>query len=568
MSEASILSANDRMLEQERQRQQQQRFQKLVEIGIALSAQRDRDMLLETILLEAKRLACADGGTLYLRTEDDGLKFAIMRTDSLHIAMGGTTGKEIPFPPLRMYDQETGQPNHKNIATHAALEGKTINIPDAYEATDFDFSGTKKFDQGTGYRSCSFLTVPLKNHEGEVIGVLQLLNAIDPDSGKVVPFDADIQPLIEALSSQAAVALDNQQLIQAQQDLLGAFIKVIAHAIDRKSPYTGGHCERVPIITEMLAKAACEAKEGPFKDFSLTPDDWYELHIAAWLHDCGKVTTPEYVVDKATKLETIYDRIETVNTRFEVMKRDAEIAYLKARLNPDADHVAAKQKRDEVVQQLEDDRRFIVNANVGGEFMKDEDIARVEAIGARPWRDWTGSVKPFLSDNERYNLSIRKGTLTEEERKIINDHIVVTIDMLEQLPFPRNLRRVPEYAGGHHEKMDGTGYPRGLVRDQMSVPARIMAIADIFEALTAADRPYKKAKKLSEAIKIMSFMKKDHHIDPELFDLFLSSGIYLDYARRYLAPELIDEVSVEGYLGPVDAPQTPPGQAGGKRAAG
>ena len=277
-------------------------FQRLIEIGISLSTERDKDVLMETILLEAKDISHADGGTLYIRTEDDRLRFQIMRTDSLNIAMGGTTGKEINFPPLALYDPKTGEQNLKNVASCAAVTGESINIPDAYETDEFDFSGTKKFDEGTGYRSQSFLTVPLKNSQNEIIGVLQLLNAKDPASGETVPFSADIQPLIEALASQAAVALDNQQLLESQKRLLDSFIELIASAIDAKSPYTGGHCQRVPELTKMLAKAACDESEGPFADFDLTEEQWYELHIAAWLHDCGKVTTPEYVVDKATKL--------------------------------------------------------------------------------------------------------------------------------------------------------------------------------------------------------------------------------------------------------------------------
>ncbi|HEY4636188.1 MAG TPA: GAF domain-containing protein, partial [Rhodospirillales bacterium] len=290
-------------------------FQRLIEIGISLSAERDTNRLMETILLEAKDLSNADGGTLYLRTEDNNLKFEIMRTDSLKIAMGGTTGKEITFPPVRLHDQTTGKENRTNVASCAALTGKSINIPDAYEAKNFDFSGTRRFDQGTGYRSKSFLTVPMKNSQDEVIGVLQLLNAIDRKTGEVIPFGDDIQPLIEALASQAAVALDNKQLLDAQKLLLDSFIELIASAIDAKSPYTGGHCQRVPELTKMLAKAACESKDVPFAEFDLTEEEWYELHIAAWLHDCGKVTTPEYVVDKATKLETIYDRVHEVRTR-------------------------------------------------------------------------------------------------------------------------------------------------------------------------------------------------------------------------------------------------------------
>jgi HD-GYP domain-containing protein (c-di-GMP phosphodiesterase class II) len=579
-------------------------FQRLIEIGIALSAERDTNRLMETILLEAKDLCNADGGTLYLRTEDNNLKFEIMRTDSLNIAMGGTTGKEITFPPVRLYDPSTGKENLANVASCSALTGKSINIPDAYEAKDFDFSGTRRFDQGTGYRSKSFLTVPMKNSQDEIIGVLQLLNAIDRKTGKVIAFSDDIQPLIEALASQAAVALDNKQLLDAQKLLLDSFIELIASAIDAKSPYTGGHCQRVPELTKMLAKAACEAKDGPFADFDLTEEEWYELHISAWLHDCGKVTTPEYVVDKATKLETIYDRVHEIRTRFEVVKRDAEIEYLKAMLEGKENPAALRARLDERLKKLDDDYAFIAQCNIGGEFMAPEKIERVKEISGVQWKrtldDRIGIAheekkrkertapptlpvtENLLSDRddhiiyrdgpdstaeqdnefgfkldvpehkfnlgEVYNLCIARGTLTAEERYKINDHIVQTIIMLGQLPFPKHLKRVPEYAGGHHEKMDGTGYPKKLNKDDMSVPARIMAIADIFEALTAADRPYKSPKKLSESVKIMSFMKKDAHIDSDLFELFLRSGVFKEYAERFLDPAQIDDVDVNQYL--------------------
>ncbi|MDA0306953.1 MAG: GAF domain-containing protein [Proteobacteria bacterium] len=582
-------------------------FERLIEIGIALSAEQDTDRLMEMILLEAKDLANADGGTLYLATEDNGLKFEIMRTDSLKIAMGGTTGKEITFPPVRLIDPETGKENRANVASCAALTGRSINIPDAYDSQEFDFTGTKKFDEGTGYRSKSFLTVPLKNSKDDIIGVLQLLNAQEVDTGEVIPFSGEIQPLIEALASQAAVALDNKQLLDAQKLLLDSFIELIASAIDAKSPYTGGHCQRVPELTKMLARAACDAKEGPFADFDLSEDDWYELTIAALLHDCGKVTTPEYVVDKATKLETIYDRIHEIRTRFEVAKREAEIDYYKALVDGQGkaggDPDKLKAGLDERLAKLDDDFAFIAECNIGGEFMAPEKIDRVKEIAELTWtrtlddrigvaheeqkrKDRTPAptlpvVENLLSDRgdhiiyreegqvaaqddkygfkldvpelkfnlgEIYNLSIARGTLTAEERFKINDHIVQTIVMLQQLPFPEHLKRVPEYAGAHHEKMDGSGYPRKLNRDDMSTPARIMAIADIFEALTAADRPYKLPKKLSESVKIMSFMKKDAHIDGELFELFLTSGVYKEYAETFLNEDQLDEVDVSAYL--------------------
>ena len=522
-------------------------FKQIIDLGIALSSERNHDRLLERILLGAKDIANADGGTIYLRTEDDRLAFAIIRNDTLGIAMGGTTGKTIPFPALRMYREDDSQPNHSNVSTHVALTGTTINIADAYDTANFDFAGTKAFDQKTGYRSKSFLTVPLKNHKGDVIGVVQLINARVRNAPDVIPFDPELVPLIESLASQAAVALDNQQLIQAQKNLFDSFMTMMAAAVDAKSAYTGGHCQRVPVLTEMLAEAACGETEGVFAEFQLTEEEWYELQIAGGLHDVGKVTTPVHIMDKATKLEKIVDRIDEVKVRFELLKRDAEVEYLKKIVANGVDKAALETEVKARIDQIAQDYAFIAECNIGGEFMADEKIARLKEIAKQPVT-LDGKVQPLLNDDEVMNLSIRRGTLNDSDRKIINDHIVLTIQMLESLPFPKSLRRVPEIAGGHHEKMDGTGYPKGLTKEQMSMPARMMGIADIFEALTAADRPYKKPKTLSESIKIMSFMKKDQHIDSDLFDLFLRSGIYRKYAERFLLPEQIDEVDVAQYL--------------------
>jgi len=576
------------------------RYRRLVELGIALSAERNHERLMEQILLGAKELTNADGGTLYLLSEDRaGLRFEIMRNDSMGIALGGTTGAAVPYPPIPMRDP-SGRPNLGHVAAAAAITGKIISIADAYRADEgYDFSGPRRFDAETGYRSHSFLTVPLANRAAEVVGVLQLINARRPD-GAVVPFADEVLPVIEALASQAAVALDNQMLLEAQKNLFRAFLQVFANAIDAKSPYTGGHCRRVPELTIMLARAADAAEDGPLADFHLSDDEWYELEVAGGLHDCGKITTSEFVVDKATKLETIYNRIHEIRTRFEVVKRDVEIDYLKA-VAAGGDEGALRAARDARCAELDDDFAFLCACNLGGESMAPDAVARLERIAATTWLrtldDGIGvsweearrrpAVKPALPVAERliadkpehvvphdtvplapdnpwgfivkppahkfnlgelYNLKVRRGTLTEEERYHINDHIVQTIIMLEALPYPRTLQRVPEWAGGHHEKMDGTGYPRGLKREEMSVPARIMAIADIFEALTARDRPYKTPKKLSECIAIMAQMRDDDHVDPDLFALFLTSGVFQRYAEAFLLPEQIDAVEIGRYL--------------------
>ena len=521
------------------------RLEQLLGIGVALSRERDINKLLEIILLAAKDITNADGGTLYRMDDDKALKFAIVRNDSLRIAMGGTTGVEIPFYPIHLF-LESGAKNTKMVTAYAVHSSQSVNIADAYPEEGFDFSGTKAFDKKMGYGSHSFLTVPMKNHENEIIGVLQLINAKDRTTGKVQPFSASDQHLAESLASQAAIALTNRLLINHLEALFESFIGLINAAIDDKSPYTGGHCNRVPELTMMLADAVTKNRVGPLKDFSMTERDRYELRIAGLLHDCGKITTPVHVVDKATKLETIYDRITLVDTRFEVIKRDLQIAALRGQ--------TSEQELGTKLKAVDDDRAFLQRTNVGGEFMRDEDVERVKKIstGYR-WIDSTGTECNFLSDDELKNLTIRAGTLTGEERTVINHHIDLTIDMLEALPWPKHLTNVPEYAGGHHERMDGKGYPRGLTREQMSVQARCMGIADIFEALTAKDRPYKKGKTLTESLSILGKMKLGQHVDPDLFDVFMWEKVYETYAKQYMSPEQIDDVDlskVPGYVAP------------------
>lgn len=516
------------------------RLNDLNAIGAALSSERDINRLLESILSAARKITNADAGTLYLvDAEKQVLTFEILHNDSLKIYMGGTSGNPIPFYPIALYHD--GKPNLAMVVSYSVLRRETVNIPDAYIAEGFDFSGTKNFDAKTGYRSRSFLSVPMLDHEHEIIGVLQLINALD-ETGEVKQFSKDDQQLLESLASQAAIALSNRRLIQQLEELFESLINLINTAIDDKSPYTGGHCARVPALTMMLAEAANRAKPGALKDFNLTDKDRYELKIAGLLHDCGKITTPVHVVDKSTKLQTIFDRIHLIDTRFEVLKRDAEIAKLKGE--------KSEAEGSAYIKQLDEDREFLRFCNIGSEKMQDADIARVRQIAKYQWRNVQGEQANFLSAEEVENLTIWAGTLTAAEREIINHHINVTIKMLEALPWPNHLKHVPEYAGGHHERMDGKGYPRGLTREQMPIQARVMGIADIFEALTAKDRPYKEGKTLTESLTILGKFKQNGHIDPDLFDVFIREKVYLDYARQFLKPEQIDAVDeskIPGY---------------------
>ena len=519
---------------------------RLNEIGIALSAATDVAVLCDMILTGAMELTNSDGGSLYRMSDDkSSLEFVIVSTHSLDIHMGGNSGHEIKFPAIPLL--VNGKANKSNVVSCAVHDENTINIPDAYHAEGFDFTGTRKFDQQTGYRTRSILTIPLKNHHDDIIGVLQLINAKDEVSGDTREFGVADQQLAESLASQAAVAITNNRLIEEQRELFESFIKLMASAIDEKSPYTGGHCKRVPELTMMIAEACHNSDSGALKDFKMTERDRYELTIAGWLHDCGKVTTPEYVVDKATKLETIYDRINTVDTRFEVLKRDVTIDGLQQKIERLKNDVSAdctdidiemKQK----IAQLNDDRDFIRSSNIGGEFMDESLQQRVKDIAEYRWTDPDGVNAKFFNDNEIENLTIAKGTLTNDEREVIQNHMAVTIKMLAKLPFPKHLANVPEYAGGHHERMDGKGYPKGLTREQMSLQARMMAVADIFEALSASDRPYKTGKPLTECLRILGSMKKDNHVDPDIFDVFVRDKVYLRYAEEFLPKAQIDEV--------------------------
>ena len=568
----------------------QDKLEYLIQMGLELGQERDRITLLRKILFGGKILLNCDAATLYIVTEHKTLRFA-QRTKS----------DELPSLEIPLYD-ETGAPVERYMASWCALHNEPIIVDDVYSETRFDSSGAKKMDAESGYRTVSILTVPLSARKGEVIGVLQFLNALDPETGTVIPFRPELLRFVTAMATQAAVALDNVKLIEAQKELLDAMIKLIAGAIDAKSPYTGGHCERVPELAVMLAEAASSVNEGTLAAFSFkTDEEWREFRIGAWLHDCGKVTTPEYVVDKASKLEAIYNRIHEVRMRFEVLLRDARISQLEsvaAGTNP----VEALARYDARRTKLTDDFAFIAECNLGGESMVPEKLERLKRIAEETWLrhfdDRIGmpyqelkrysdeqvtlpAIEKLLADKphhiilrsdrqspdpkwgfkikvpenlynygEVYNLSIGRGTLTEEERFKINEHVMQSMMMLEQLPLPKNMRRIPEYAGTHHETLTGNGYPRKMVEAEITIPMRIMAIADVFEALTASDRPYKKTKTLSESINVLSFLKKDRHIDPALFDLLLTSGVYRRYAEKYLLQEQIDEVDISKYVDP------------------
>jgi HD-GYP domain-containing protein (c-di-GMP phosphodiesterase class II) len=515
-------------------------IRRLNQIGTALSAEKNLDRLLEMIVDEAREFTNADGGTLYIMSDDEEeLHFAIVQNTSLNIRMGGTGGK-ITWPSVRLKNLD-GKPNHANVSAYAAIRGQVVNISDVYHAEGFNFEGTRRFDAETGYRSKSMLVVPMRNHENDIIGVLQLLNAQIEGQAEVVLFSMENQKMTESLASQAAVAISNKRLIHDLENLLESFIRTIATAIDEKSPYTGGHVRRVSELTMAIAEKINKSAEGPYADIRFDEDELKELHISAWLHDVGKITTPEYIVDKGKKLETIYNRMEALKARFEILKRDYTIEALKKGNRQREEYRAEKLNCDvgEDERDLDADCDFLADINMGTKLMDKKMLDRLKGIAGRKWI-LGEDLQSFLSDEEVYNLSIPVGTLTDKEKEIVKNHVTVTHKMLCQLPFPKKLKNVSYYASSHHERIDGAGYPFGLKGDEIPLQARIIALADVFDALTAKDRPYKKDKTLSEAIKIMRYMVNDNHIDRDLFELFIKERIHLDYAKKELTSSQID----------------------------
>ena len=569
----------------------------LIENGLIMARTRERSTLIRHTLFEGQRLLHCDAATMYLVTDHKTLQFAMRTRDD---ELGAS---EIP-----LYEPQTGQLNERYVSTYCALHRRSVVIDDVYRETRFDLSGTRVFDYESGYRTVSLLTVPMVPRDGEVLGVLQFINKLDPVTGLVTAFSPDLVGLVEALAAQAAVTLDNLQLIDARKAFMESLIHTIATAIDAKSPYTGRHSVRVPELAVMLAEAAHAVSDGPLAAFKFeTEDQWHEFRVGAWLHDCGKITTPEYVIDKSAKLETLYNRIHEIRMRFEVLLRDADIERLQAQLRG-GDAAKTSALFDAQKAHLIEDFAFIAQCNLGAEDMTPVQSARVRQIANTPWmrhfddrlglaheellrRQSGQDIQPTLpvretllanlphhliarspqdvpdegfgfkvdvpdhlyDHGEVYNLLVKRGTLTEEERYKINEHMIHGIMMLERMPFPKSLQRVPEYAGTHHETLAGTGYPRKLNAQALSVPARIMAIADIFEALTSIDRPYKSPKKFSQALQILHSLKVKGHIDADLFDLFLTAGVHLRYVRKFLSPEQMDDVDIRDYLGPVPA---------------
>jgi len=520
-------------------------IQRLTQIGLALSSETDLQKIFDMILEEAIDFTNADAATIY-RVSEDGkaLEFEIVYNYSLGLRMGGTHDP-VNWKPVMLYDED-GNPRVNHIVSNVYHTKQSLCFEDVYKTTEYDISGTITTDRANNYRCKSMLTIPLKNHEDEVLGVIQVINAMDKRK-RIIPFSEEYKSMLTSLASQAAIALSNRKLIESLETLLMQFMRSIAHGIERKSKYSSDHIQRVAILTDMIAARINEDKAGIYIDRHFTETELKELSMAGWMHDVGKIITPEFVMDKSTKLETIFDRIDLVKTRFKMMILSLKLlqkestadefdAFIRTQFPVTID-------KTNVFTYLDESLAFIEKVNIGGEFLPDSDLQRLEEIHSIRF-ECKGIHCFLIQEEEKTNLQIRRGTLTSEEIKQMSSHVMVTWEMLSQLSFPKKYKNVAFYASTHHEKLNGKGYPWGLTAEKLPLQSRIIAVADIFEALTSADRPYKKPKTLSEALKIMAFCVKDGDLDTSLLDFFLDSGLYLDFANRFMNQEYIDDVNI------------------------
>lgn len=507
---------------------EENRIQKLFEVSMTLSKEKNIVSLIDKILESARELTNADAGTLYLK-EGFNLHFKVVQTESLGISIGGKQG-EIGWPAVRLYNQD-GCENITNISAVSALRKKIITIEDCYSESSYDFSGAKKFDELNNYRTKSMIVIPLKDFEDQVIGVLQLINKIDEKTGEIISFNSFDKDMSVALASQATVLILNTKLLEELETFLERFMRGIGEAVDKKSPYTGNHVKKVSVFSSMVVKAI-HKDQGSYKNEVYNKDRIRLLEIAAWLHDIGKISVPDHIIDKATRLELVSDGIHIIGERVEILKRDLKIEFLEKKIS---DEVYQKK-----INELESDYKFLQEINNGEIFITDEKLARIHKIAENKYL--LGSTKvSILRENDLLNLSIRKGTLTTAERTIVMNHAEMTYKILKDIPFPQKFVEAKHIASNHHEKLNGKGYPRGLAENSLSLDDRILAISDVFEALSSGDRPYKESKTLSQVFKILSFMVKDGDIDGDIVRFIFDSKVYLEYAKQEMKPEQIDE---------------------------
>jgi HD-GYP domain-containing protein (c-di-GMP phosphodiesterase class II) len=505
-------------------------LRELIEIGKSLSAVNDVDALLDAILEKARLLSGADAGSIYViegegeQITDKQLRFKLSQNDSISYE-----STEFAMPV-----------SSRSIAGAAAVMKRSIDIPDVRRITEeapyrFDSS----WDERTGYRTCSVLAVPMINQRGEVLGVVQLINKKRNPSKKlvtpgdfdreVVPMDSRSRELVETLASQAGVAMENALLYEEIKLIFDGFIRASVHAIEQRDPTTSGHSFRVAALTRRLAEVVAEQREGRFADVTFDAEQLKEIETAGLLHDFGKVGVREEVLVKAKKLYP--PNLKIVRARFDFIRRSIENDHLQRRLMmieagaPEAELGILDQGAERAVQEIDDCWRVIRSANEPT-VLPEGDFAKVESIAGRFYFDLDGNRQPFLEPDEVSALLIAKGSLTDEELEEIRSHVRHTESFLTQIPWGKSMSNIPGFAAGHHEKLDGSGYPKGIHDEEIPLPAKMMAVADIYDALTAADRPYKKAVSHEKAMQILGFEVKDNHIDGDLVELFTVHEVY------------------------------------------
>ncbi len=495
-----------------------EQLQNFMSIGIALSAERDRNKLLETILAEARRISNADAGTLYM-IEGQHLKIKIIQNEKLKICSGGK-GEAINLPPVPL------KPEY--VSGYVALTGESVNIPDIGAPGQFNFSGPREYDKMTGYHTVSMLVIPLKNYFGEVLGVLQLINALDKSLLQVTPFDPMYQTVIEALSSLAAIALTNMKLMKEIEDLFESFVQVMVAAIESRTPFNATHTEKVFQLAYLMAGEINNATTGAFAGVNIDGDHFRQLTMAAWLHDIGKIATPLEIINKATRLG---DRFPVILRCFDYALEQLKCDSLERQLElwKTGKNEAALQEKESFLHQkkiLEQGKKLVIRVNDPSFVIDQEIMSQLKTMAAMVYRDIDGNLLPLITPEELTCLLITRGTLTDDERKIMEEHVLVTEKMLSKMLFTGKLAPVPQLACMHHEYLNGEGYPYHLESAQIPLEARILAIADIFDALTAGDRPYRKAMLLQEALRVMTGMAKEGKLDQELVELFINRRIW------------------------------------------
>lgn len=523
--------------------EQLKHIQQLTKIGESLSSETDLDKIFDMILDEGVAFTKADGATIYKVNDDaTALEFEIIYNGTMQMRQGGSHGP-VNWKPVPLYDKH-GNPELSHIVTAVYHKKKGLCFDDVYQTKEYDISGTISFDKSSNYRCESMLTLPLKDHEDTVLGVIQFINPLD-ENGKVSSFTDEHRAMLSSLASQAAIALSNRKLIESLENLLMEFMRSIASAIERKSKYSSDHITKVALLTDMIAKKINETDRGHFADVHFSANELKEISMAGWMHDVGKIITPEFVMDKSTKLERIMDGVELVIARINNIK--TLLKYLRLKLSETEYQSFVKEHFPIQVQDpesyMEEASHFIQKLNVGGEFVLDEDIARMREVASIDF-EYDSQHYYILDETDQKNLSILRGTLNDEELKIMRSHVSVSWEMLSQLSFPKKYQNVALYASQHHEALNGKGYPRGLKNGQLPLQSRMIAVADIFEALTAADRPYKTPKTLAESLNIMANMVKYGHLDADLVDFFLDSGLYLEFAKAKMKPDQIDDVDI------------------------